>query len=153
MIGFGDNIGSGFMKIIKAWDTLGFNDPEIHEEPEVKEVWLTLPLSVKSQINSQTDSQINNGDNIKGYSGVDIDDNSDSQIISRINSHPDLSVIQRSILNQMVSFPESSIEEIANALGMKPESIRYQRRLMQDKVVTEKTGSNKVSRWKITFIG
>ncbi|MFN1208653.1 hypothetical protein ACKXGD_17050, partial [Enterococcus lactis] len=72
---------------------------------------------------------------------------------SRINSHPDLSVIQRSILNQMVSFPESSIEEIANALGMKPESIRYQRRLMQDKVVTEKTGSNKAGRWKITFIG
>ncbi len=25
MIGFGDNIGSGFMKIIKAWADLGFN--------------------------------------------------------------------------------------------------------------------------------
>lgn len=46
MIGFGDNIGSGFMKIIKAWNTLGFNNPEIHEEPEVNEVWLTPPLSV-----------------------------------------------------------------------------------------------------------
>lgn len=153
MIGFGDNIGSGFMKIIKAWDTLGFNDPEIHEEPEVKEVWLTLPLSVKSQINSQADSQINNRHNIKDNSGVDIDDNSDSQIISHINSRPDLSVIQRSILKHMVSSPESSIEEIANALGTKPESIRYQRRLMQDKVVTEKTGSNKAGQWKITFIG
>ncbi|WP_348690002.1 ATP-binding protein [Paramuribaculum intestinale] len=153
MIGFGDNIGSGFMKIIKAWDTLGFNNPEIHEEPEVNEVWLTLPLSVKSQINSQAYSQINNGHNIKDYSRVDIDDNSDSQIISHINSHSDLSVIQRSILKHMVSFPESSIEEIANALGTKPESIRYQRRLMQDKVVTEKAGSNKAGQWKITFIG
>ena len=65
----------------------------------------------------------------------------------------DLSDIQRSILKQMVSFPESSIEEIAKALGTKPESIRYQRRLMQDKVVTEKIGSNKNGRWKITFIG
>ncbi len=44
MIGFGDNIGSGFMKIIKAWADLGFNSPEIHVEPEVNEVWLTLPL-------------------------------------------------------------------------------------------------------------
>ena len=42
MIGFGDNIGSGFMKIIKALDILGFDSPEIHEEPEVNEVWLTF---------------------------------------------------------------------------------------------------------------
>ena len=125
----------------------------IHEESEVNEVWLTLPLSVKSHINSQTDSQINNDDNIKNYSVIDVEDNADSQIISQINSHPDLSVIQRSILKQMVTFPESSIEEIANALGTKSESIRYQRRLMQDKIVTEKTGSNKTGRWKITFIG
>ncbi len=32
------------MKIIKAWADLGFNSPEIHVEPEVNEVWLTLPL-------------------------------------------------------------------------------------------------------------
>ena len=44
MIGFGDNIGSGFSKIMKAWKSLGYPAPEIHEEPEVNEVWLTLPL-------------------------------------------------------------------------------------------------------------
>ena len=153
MIGFGDNIGSGFMKILKAWDTMGFNSPEIHEEPEVNEVWLTLPLSMKSQIKSQANSQINNCDNIKEYSEIGVNDNTVSQIISQINSYVNLTIIQRSILKQMVSFPESSIEEIANALGTKPESIRYQRRLMQDKVVTEKIGSNKNGRWKITFIG
>lgn len=151
-VGFGDNIGSGFMKIIKAWDILGFNSPEIHEETEVKEVWLTLPLSVKSQIKTQIYSQ-NNNDNIRHNSRIEVDNITVSQIISQINSHMDLSVIQRSILKQMVSFPESSIEEIANALGTKSESIRYQRRLMQDKVLTEKIGSNKNGRWKITFIG
>lgn len=149
MIGFGDNIGSGFMKIMSAWKTLGYNSPEIHEEPDVNEVWLTLPLSVKSQtfsqINSQADSHENNLD-INGKNK-----NEDSQIISQINSHPDLSVIQREILLQMVAVPDCSIEEIANALDKKPESIRYQRRLMQDKVATIKTGSNKTGRWKITF--
>ncbi|MBD5339133.1 MAG: hypothetical protein HDR98_11630 [Bacteroides sp.] len=140
------------MKIIKAWDILGFNSPEIHEETEVKEVWLTLPLSVKSQIKTQIYSQ-NNNDNIRHNSRIDVNNITVSQIISQINSHMDLSVIQRSILKQMVSFPESSIEEIANALGMKSESIRYQRRLMQDKVLTEKIGSNKNGRWNITFIG
>ena len=100
-----------------------------------------------SQINSQADSHENNLD----INGKNKNKNEDSQIISQINSHPDLSVIQREILLQMVAVPDCSIEEIANALDKKPESIRYQRRLMQDKVATIKTGSNKTGRWKITF--
>lgn len=31
MIGFGDNIGSGFTKIMKAWEKLGLGKSEIHE--------------------------------------------------------------------------------------------------------------------------
>ena len=73
------------------------------------------------------------------------------QIISQINSHRALSVTQKDILRHMVESPEASIEDIANALETKVESIRYQRRLMQDFVLTEKTGSNKTGRWKITF--
>lgn len=44
MIGFGDNIGSGFRKIMTAWKSLRYSAPTIHEEPGVNEVWLTLPL-------------------------------------------------------------------------------------------------------------
>ena len=44
MIGFGDNIGSGFRKILNAWKNIGFPHPDIHEEDEVNEVWLTLPI-------------------------------------------------------------------------------------------------------------
>ena len=108
-----------------------------------------MKLSDKSQINSQIEDE----DNIKYVSELTTSINSDSLIISQINSHPDLSIIQRLILKQMISSPESSIEEIAKALGTKSESIRYQRRLMQNKVATEKTGSNKKGRWKVTFIG
>ena len=44
MVGYGDNIGSGFTKIMKAWRSLGFDAPKIHEEDEINEVWLTLSL-------------------------------------------------------------------------------------------------------------
>ena len=97
MIGFGDNIGSGFMKIMSAWKTLGYNSPEIHEEPDVNEVWLTLPLSVKSQTFSQINSQADSHENNLDINGKNKNKNEDSQIISQINSHPDLSVIQREI--------------------------------------------------------
>ncbi|MCH5346906.1 MAG: putative DNA binding domain-containing protein, partial [Muribaculaceae bacterium] len=48
MVGFGDNIGSGFTKIMQAWKNLGFKSPDIREECEVNEVWLTLPLVSES---------------------------------------------------------------------------------------------------------
>ena len=44
MVGFGDNIGSGFRKIMNAWKNLGLPNPNIHEEDDVNEVWLTLPI-------------------------------------------------------------------------------------------------------------
>ncbi|MDE6379114.1 MAG: hypothetical protein K2L11_01470 [Muribaculaceae bacterium] len=44
MVGFGDNIGSGFTKIKNAWKELGYPSPTIRKVDEVNEVWLTLPL-------------------------------------------------------------------------------------------------------------
>lgn len=44
MVGFGDNIGSGFSKIMKAWKSVDHSAPTIHEKPDVNELWLTLPL-------------------------------------------------------------------------------------------------------------
>ncbi len=32
MVGFGDNIGSGFRKILNAWKTIGFPQADIHED-------------------------------------------------------------------------------------------------------------------------
>ena len=42
MIGYGDNIGSGFQKILAAWNTLGYLRPDLKELEDVKEVWLPL---------------------------------------------------------------------------------------------------------------
>lgn len=57
MIGFGDNIGSGFSKILKAWKSLQYPSPIILEQPDVNEVWLTLPLP-------QPNVGVNVGDNV-----------------------------------------------------------------------------------------
>ena len=69
MIGFGDNIGSGFSKILKAWKSLRYPTPVILEQPEVNEVWLTLPLP-----QSNTDGVQNVGDNVGDYVGDNVGD-------------------------------------------------------------------------------
>lgn len=156
MIGYGDNIGSGFQKILSAWKSLGYARPELKEFDDVKEVWLTLPLQKDSQINPQINPQINSTDNKLAINNI-IDKSesvaqTDSQINSQINSNKSLSEIQRQILNYMISHPMSSIEDISKALNEKVETIRYQRRLMSNVVKTVKIGSNKTGTWEITFI-
>lgn len=44
MVGYGDNIGSGFQKILSAWASESWITPDLHEENEVHEVWMTLKL-------------------------------------------------------------------------------------------------------------
>lgn len=44
MVGYGDNIGSGFQKILEAWRKESWITPDLHEEDEVHEVWLTLRM-------------------------------------------------------------------------------------------------------------
>ena len=63
MVGFGENIGSGFPKIIAAWKETGWGEPELKNKIEVDEVELVLPLLasttnvVKDVVKELTDRQ------------------------------------------------------------------------------------------------
>ena len=49
MIGFGENVGSGFPKIIAAWKETNWGEPQLLNKLDVDEVELVLPVpSVKS---------------------------------------------------------------------------------------------------------
>lgn len=63
MVGFGQNIGSGFPKIIAAWKETGWGEPELKNKIEVDEVELVLPVLaattnvVKDVVKELTDRQ------------------------------------------------------------------------------------------------
>ena len=44
MVGFGENIGSGFPKIIAAWKETNWGEPELKNKVELDEVELVLPV-------------------------------------------------------------------------------------------------------------
>ena len=44
MVGFGENIGSGFPKIIAAWKGTNWGEPELKNKIELDEVELVLPV-------------------------------------------------------------------------------------------------------------
>lgn len=44
MIGYGENLGSGFPMILNAWKQAGWGEPELKNRLEVDEVALVLPI-------------------------------------------------------------------------------------------------------------
>ena len=59
MIGYGENIGSGFPKIISAWQKAGWGKPELIDKYELQEVELRLPIPNETggQTSGQTGGQ------------------------------------------------------------------------------------------------
>ena len=154
MVGYGDNIGSGFQKILAAWRTLHLPTPDLREQPDVQEVWLTVRLKEEnnSQVKFQTDTKDERTDNQQIDSARTYSDIEFSHANSHAKSHVNLSAVQRDILRYMIENPKSTIEDIAIALKIKPQAMRYQRRLMATTVKTEKIGSDKKGTWSIIFL-
>lgn len=47
MIGYGENVGSGFPTIISAWKDAHWGEPELKNKVEIDEVELVLPIPVR----------------------------------------------------------------------------------------------------------
>lgn len=162
MVGFGDNIGSGFQKIMKAWESLKFASPEIHEEPEVTEVWLTLPLTKYSKpkksipVYSDSDEILTVCEREPEYNITKPSRKHDKSKKSSVSENQDLfsqllTPIQKRILIEIEDDPYISIPEIAEKIGVKEGFVRSQRRSMEKLVELKRIGSRKTGFWKIVM--
>lgn len=146
MVGFGDNIGSGFQKILKAWDSLKYASPDIHEEPDVTEVWLTLPLYREKKTLKKSIMSIS-------PQSEDIHVVEEPMPDSYSSARPDLTKLltplQMRIISEIEADPYASFPEIAERIGVKEGLIRSQRRSMDKFVELKRVGSRKTGRWQI----
>jgi predicted HTH transcriptional regulator len=55
MIGYGENVGSGFPTIISAWKDAQWGEPKLKNKIEVDAVELVLPLAIKVSDDSRND--------------------------------------------------------------------------------------------------
>lgn len=59
MIGFGENLGSGFPKIIAAWKETNWGEPELKNKIELDEVELVLPISASKAVSETANATVN----------------------------------------------------------------------------------------------
>ena len=134
------NIGAGFMKIIKAWATLGFDSPEIHEESEINEVWLTLPLIPRRDSTEGTEKGTK--DTEKGTK--ELNALIPAELLDTLTED------QRKILEYVQNNPEITLVELSEKMNTSIKSIRVQRKKLENMgIFMVHVGAQKSGTWQI----
>ena len=136
MVGFGDNIGSGFRKIMTAWKNIGFSNPDIHEENEVNEVWLTLPLTGTADDKNVIDSPENVTD-------------SPQNVTNRHKNVTKTSMRRGSTLEILKSNPSITTEEIAKILKVSKRTILRDIEYLTNSKIIKREGGAFGGKWVI----
>ena len=125
MIGYGENLGSGFPLILNAWQERHWLEPQLVEQPELMQVKLELRI-----VNAET--------SIRSQMG---------QINEQINEQIKLSERQRTILGLISDNPSITLPQLAIELSMSESTIRRELDLLQKDSVISRQGSRKSGRW------
>lgn len=157
MVGFSDNIGSGFRKIMAAWKSIGYLPPDIYEEEEVNEVWLTLPL-LKDTENAPKgiENVLKGTENVsRGTEVENIVAEPTSDVLSMPLPNEVASLltdIQKSIAEAVLTKPTITLSELAKTLNLSIKSIRVQREKLKGVgVIMNHSGAQKSGEWRLTY--
>jgi predicted HTH transcriptional regulator len=121
MVGFGENIGSGFPQIIAAWKDTKWGEPELKNKIEVDEVELVLPLS-------KTANVVN-------------DDRKDDR--------KELTERQNVIVNLIKGNDRITIYEMTEKVKVSEKTIRRELSVLYEKGILNREGGRKEGRWVV----
>ena len=123
MVGYGENLGSGFPLILDAWKQAGWSAPELKNKIDLDEVELILPVE-KTEGSYQEGSQ-------------------KSTLKSTLKS------TQKSIVEIIMRNPEVTIPQVAKLLELNPRGIAKHFKTLQDKGVIRRVGPDKGGHWEV----
>lgn len=121
MVGFGENIGSGFPQIIAAWKETKWGKPELKNKIELDEVELVLPLGKVANVVKDVVKDV-----VK-----------------------ELTERQQVILNLIKESPSLSANEMSQKTGMTSRTIQRDLALLHEKGILYREGGRKDGRWII----
>ena len=122
MVGFGENIGSGFPKIIAAWKETNWGEPELKNKIELDEVELVLPVPAMTA-------------------------NVVKDVVKDVVK--ELTERQKVILKLIKENPSLSASEMSQKTGMVTRTIQRDLASLHEKGILTRDGGRKDGRWVI----
>ena len=125
MIGFGENVGSGFPKIIAAWKETNWGEPQLLNKLDVDEVELVLP--VPSPKASSVNAPVN----------------------APANASVKLNKTQLAIIKVLLKDNRATYEDLAKIIGVDRTTIRRNIAVLKEKGVIRRVGEDKNGYWEV----
>lgn len=126
MIGYGENIGSGFPLILNAWNEKHWMKPELIEQPELMQVKLTLHIMNEEDKDMKIDTKDVTKDVTK-----------------------ELSDRQRLILSYIVEDRNITVTKMAEKTGVTKRTILREIAVLQEEELVSREGGRKNGSWVI----
>ena len=159
MVGYGENLGSGFPLILEAWKQAGWDTPVLNEKLELDEVELVLPVqrptgettrksTLKSmQKSTLKNSQKNSGNTRESTQKSTLKSMQKSTLKSMQKSTQKST--QKTIIEIIMNYPNVTIPQVAQKLNLNPRGIAKHFKALQDKGLIQRVGPDKGGHWEI----
>ena len=129
MIGFGENVGSGFPKIIAAWKETNWGEPQLLNKLDVDEVELVLPVpSIKAT--SDTAS-------------------ANAPVNAPANAPVKLNKTQSAIIKVLLKDNRATYEDLARTIGVDRTTIRRNIAVLKEIGAIRRVGEDKNGYWEV----
>ena len=129
MIGFGENVGSGFPKIIAAWKETNWGEPQLLNKLDVDEVELVLPVP-STKATSDT-APVNAPAN------------------APVNAPVKLNKTQSAIVKAMRNDNHITYEDLGTIVEVDRSTIRRNIAVLKEKGVIRRVGEDKNGYWEV----
>ena len=140
-IGFGENVGSGFPKIVAAWKQTNWGEPQLLNKLDVDEVELVLPVPV-------TESEESEEVSVNSSDGVSKDWSNWSKGLSNELSKG-LSNTTINIFKMIVTDNHISREVLAEKTGISVVSVHKHIKKLKSVGLIKRIGSSRYGHWEV----
>jgi len=125
MIGFGENVGSGFPKIIAAWKETNWGEPQLLNKLDVDEVELVLPVPSTKAMSDTAPAN------------------------APANAPVKLSKTQSAIIKVLLKDNRTTYEDLARTIGVDRTTIRRNIAVLKEKGAIRRVGEDKNGYWQV----
>ncbi len=129
MIGFGENVGSGFPKIIAAWKETNWGEPQLLNKLDVDEVELVLPVP-STKATSDTAS-------------------ANAPVNAPANAPVKLNKTQSAIIKVLLKDNRATYEDLARTIGVDRTTIRRNIAVLKEIGAIRRVGEDKNGCWEV----
>ena len=123
VIGVGENVGSGFPKIIAAWKETNWGEPQLLNKLDVDEVELVLPVpSPKSAVKTVNET---------------------------VNETVKVSATQKKILQLLHEYENITYEEVAQKMNISRATVGRHISILKKTGILKRVGEDKTGHWEV----